>query len=172
MADSSTSRPAPVPSRPYAPGYGISTSAEGTLDWGWARTRLEAQRIYWVCTASADGRPHAAPVWGVWHDDVFYFSTGSLTRKYRNLAQNPRCVVGVDIGEESLTVEGVAERVGSTAQAERFPDVLRAYNSKYATDLVGMDEPLFAVTPQLVIAQIDREGLFATTATKWTWPGE
>jgi hypothetical protein len=32
-----------------------------------------------------------------------------------------------------------------------------------------MNEPLFAVAPSVVIAQIERDGEFTRTATRWTW---
>ena len=74
------------------PGYGISDSAEGILPWSWAAERLSQAHNYFVATARPDGRPHVMPVWGLWLDDAFYFSTGASSRKARNLAANPRCV--------------------------------------------------------------------------------
>ena len=48
------------------------------------------------------------PVWGVWLDDAFFFSTGRKSRKGQNLAANPACTVANDDGEEAVIVEGVA----------------------------------------------------------------
>src|SRR4051794_21455434 len=59
----------------FTPGYGISTDSAGLLDWGWAEERLTRSRNYWVCTMREDGRPHAAPVWGIWLDDAVLFSS-------------------------------------------------------------------------------------------------
>ena len=39
---------------------------------------LTAAPNYWISTTRLDSRPHARPVWGVWLDGAFYFSTGSL----------------------------------------------------------------------------------------------
>jgi hypothetical protein len=36
------------------------------------------------------------PVWGVWMEEAFYFSCGQASRKARNLALNPACVVGCE----------------------------------------------------------------------------
>src|SRR5712691_7751987 len=58
------------------------------LPWKWATERLTRARNYWIATTRPNGQPHSRPVWGVWLDDTFYFSTGSLAAQ--NLAANPR----------------------------------------------------------------------------------
>ena len=45
---------------------------------------IDAQ-LYWIITVRADGRPHAVPLVGVWHDGAFAFCTGSEEQKQRNL---------------------------------------------------------------------------------------
>ena len=42
---------------------------------------------------------------------IWYFNSGPRTRKSRNLAANPRCVVSVATQPFDLVVEGSAERV-------------------------------------------------------------
>ncbi|MCZ2096160.1 MAG: hypothetical protein LC121_07825 [Anaerolineae bacterium] len=49
-------------------GYGISTKPQGMLDWSWVDDQMTKSRSYWVCSTRPDGRPHAAPVWGVWYE--------------------------------------------------------------------------------------------------------
>jgi len=85
----------PRASRPYMPGYGIvgPTQGSGLLPWSWAEERLTASRNYWVASSWPDGRPHAMPVWGIWHDGALWFSSSRQSRKARNLAADPRCVV-------------------------------------------------------------------------------
>jgi len=158
----------PTRSRPWMPGYGISTDVDGLLDWSWARTRLESHRTYWVCTAGTGQAPHAAPVWGIWDEAVFVFSTGDSSRKHKNLVANPRCAVALDLGEESLVVNGSAAFLGRSGEPVLAP-VSARYQAKYGTDLAAMNEPLFAVEAFTVIAQIDRDGQFTRTATRWTW---
>jgi hypothetical protein len=58
----------PVAERPYMPDYGVDTASWTPLPWTWAVERLLANRNFWVVTVSAEGRPHALPVWGVWDD--------------------------------------------------------------------------------------------------------
>jgi hypothetical protein len=50
------------------------------LPWSFARERLERAHNFWLCTASPAGRPHAAPIWGAWVDDRFYFEGSPATR--------------------------------------------------------------------------------------------
>jgi nitroimidazol reductase NimA-like FMN-containing flavoprotein (pyridoxamine 5'-phosphate oxidase superfamily) len=105
----------PKASRPYMPGYGVPKSAKGMLPWKWAETRLARSHSYWLITTRPDGRPHAMPLWGVWVDSAFYFSTGRQTRKAQNLTSNPNCVVLNEDPEEAVIVEGTAGNYGFEA---------------------------------------------------------
>ena len=58
------------------------------------------------------------PVWGVWLDDTFYFSTGRKSRKGRNLAANAACTITNDDAEDAVIVEGSAEEVKDAAALE------------------------------------------------------
>src|ERR687893_2671286 len=51
----------------------------------------------WLSTSGPDGRPHTAGVGALWLDDRFYFTSGPGTRKSRNLAENPNCVIAVTL---------------------------------------------------------------------------
>ena len=102
------------------------------------------------------------PVWGVWVDDAFYFSTGRKSRKGRNLAANPACTVMNDDGEEAVIVEGSAEEVKNAAALER---VAAAYVKKYKMDPRSMGEPIFRVRPGKVFGFIEKS--FPKSATRW-----
>src|SRR5437764_15356807 len=97
----------PTSSRPYMPGYGIVAETDGMLPWSWAVQRLERAHDYWVATVWPDGRPHLMPVWGAWFDDCLWFSSDVGSRKARNLAAEPRCVVTTDNALEPVIVEGI-----------------------------------------------------------------
>ena len=122
----------PRASRPYMPGYGIvgPTQGGGLLPWSWAEERLTASRNYWVASSWPDGRPHAMPVWGVWHDGAFWFSSSRRSRKARNLAADSRCVVTTEHAAEPVVVEGTAELVTDPAALGRM---LALENAKYET---------------------------------------
>ena len=66
---------------------------------------------YWLATTKPDGRPHVAAVGALWVDGKIYFTSGTRTRKSRNLAANPSCVVSVSLTGIDLVFEGTAIRV-------------------------------------------------------------
>jgi pyridoxamine 5'-phosphate oxidase-like protein len=61
--------------------YGLAGRRSAMLPWTWARRRLVAAHNYWISTTRPDGRPHAMPVWGLWLDETFLFSTSRRSRK-------------------------------------------------------------------------------------------
>ena len=150
------------------PGYGIldADKGKGLLPWSWANERLAGARTYWVATTRKDARPHVMPVWGVWLDDAFCFSTGSQSRKVRNLADNPYCVISCEASEAQLIVEGVAEVMIGADLNRRFAD---AYGPKYEWDMEGFNEPVYAVRADVVFGFSASGGEFTATATRWTF---
>ena len=97
--------------------------------WAEARGRLEEAGAYWLATARPDGRPHVMPVLDVWVDGALCFSAGEASRKGKNLARDPRCVVTVGSGALDLVLEGEAVKVSDRVTLHR---VAEAYASKYA----------------------------------------
>ena len=94
-------------------------------------------------------------VWGLWQDDRLLFSTGSKSRKARNLAQNANCVLCTEHANEAVIVEGVAE-IADVAARRKF---LAKYQAKYdfdmgsmKDDILSLKEPVFAVRPRVVFA--------------------
>ncbi len=148
------------------PGYGISEDEEGLRPWSWAAERLTQCHNYWVATVRPDGRPHAMPVWGVWMEDRFYFSTARTSRKARNLAANPNCVVCTEDATEAVIVEGEAT---VSDDADVLRPVWQAYKAKYDWDVAG--ESMFVVRPSSVFAFIETADDFATAATRWRFEG-
>jgi len=155
-------RKEPRATRPFMPGYGISTGKKGILPWKWAEERLRRSRQYWMVTVRADGRPHVMPVWGLWHEDAFYFSTGNQSCKARNLAANPNCVVCNEDAEQAVIVEGAAS---VWRDAASFEDFAREYQKKYKLNIRGMKEPIYRVTPRVVFGLYEKK--FPVTATRW-----
>ena len=83
------------------------------IPWSRALAELEGGRggTYWLATTDPVGRPHVAGVGALWVDGKIYFVTGARTRKGRNLAANPHCVLSVSLAGLDLVVEGRAVRV-------------------------------------------------------------
>jgi Pyridoxamine 5'-phosphate oxidase len=78
----------------------------------------------WLTTINPDGSPHVTPVGFVQLDGVWYFTSGPATRKSRNVAADPRCVVSVGTHPFDLVIEGTASRVTDS-------DELRAVAAEY-----------------------------------------
>lgn len=144
------------------PGYGVPRDLKGTLPWKWAERRLEKAHTYWLSTTRPGGRPHTMPVWCVWLEARVFFSTGRKSRKARNLARNPRCVVSTVVGRGAVVVEGVARRMGDTPLTRR---VVELYNRKYNSP-IPPGEPIYAVEPQVAFGFTETDD-FLRTATRW-----
>src|SRR5205814_5468060 len=117
----SASKRAPRSSRPHMPGYGLPQGNKGLLPWSWAEQRLKKSHNYWITTVKPDGSPHTMVVWGMWQDGRFLFSTGSKSRKARNLAENPKCIVCTENAAEAVIVEGIAEIADVAARKKLLP---------------------------------------------------
>ncbi|HYZ76438.1 MAG TPA: pyridoxamine 5'-phosphate oxidase family protein [Gaiellaceae bacterium] len=157
----------PTPAAPRIPsGYGVPRDASGAglLPWSWAVERLEAARNYWLCTTRSTGRPHAAPVWGVWLDGAVWFSTSPSSQKGRNLARQRWVVIHLESGDEAVILEGQVEEVDDRDARVRFAD---AYEAKYDYRPDPDDEggAVYVLRPRL--AQTWRESDYTRSATRW-----
>src|SRR6266511_4118734 len=118
------------------------------LPWRWATTRLTAARSYWIATTRPDGRPHTRPVWGVWLDGRFYFSTGSLA----------------------------ARKVSAGALVGRVAEAC-SVKYQWDLDSSELDGALFAVRARVAVGWVsdpsglDRGSEFHGTATRWRFDG-
>ncbi len=83
-----------------------------------------------VCATRSDGRPHVAPVWGVWLDEAFYFETGQQSRKALNLKANPELVLHLDVqgDKEAIMLEETVQKITDPSTLARFAET---YNPKY-----------------------------------------
>ena len=106
-------------------GYGAPT-----IDWSRVADQLATtptgapetggpdRHTHWLTTTNPDGSAHVMPVGALHIDGALYFSSGPGTRKSRNLARDPRCVVSVATHPFDLVIEGAAERVTDRDQLE------------------------------------------------------
>lgn len=154
---------APTAERPHMPGYGVPGSSKGLLPWKWAEDRLRRSHNYFFCTSRPDGAPHVMPIWGVWVNGIFCFSTGRESRKARNLAANPRCVICNEISKEAVIVHGRAKEL---TDPERIKELGRSYARKYKPwKLDPKLGPIFVVRPTFVFGMYEKK--FAQAATRW-----
>ena len=152
----------PKSTRPHMPGYGIPKTAKGLLLWTWAEQRLKKSHNYWISTARPDGSPHTMIVWGLWLDGAFYFSTGNQSRKARNLASNPKCVISTEHAEQAVIVEGTAAPTTEPAILKRFATL---YQKKYKWDMSDFAEPVYVVWPRRAFGLYEKN--FIGSATRW-----
>ena len=159
----------PEASRPrFHESYGIWAADQGAglLDWEWATARLERGHNYWIASASETGRPHAAPIWGLWLDGVFYFSTARASRKGRNLALNPQALVHLESGDEVVILEGRVEEVRDRGELDRLA---AAYGEKYTLEITFEDpgSVVYALRPERGFAW--RESDYPESATRFSF---
>ena len=76
----------------------------------------------WLTTINPDGSPHPTPVGFVQLDGVWYFTSGPGTRKSRNIAADPRCVVSVATHPFDLVIEGSAARITDADELRSVAD--------------------------------------------------
>ncbi len=105
------------------------------IAWTRVRERLEqaltqapgtggpARHTFWLATVGPDARPHVMPLGVLWVDGAFYFNSGAGTRKAKNLARNPHCVLTVATNEFDLVVEGDAVKITDEQKLKRIADV-------------------------------------------------
>jgi uncharacterized pyridoxamine 5'-phosphate oxidase family protein len=146
------------------------------IPWSRALEQLDAGAggTFWLSTTRPDGRPHVAAVGALWVDGKIYVVSGPGTRKSRNLAQNPRCVVSVSLKGLDLVIEGTATRVIDDATlkqlAERYaaqgwPATVkdRAFTHEYSAPSAGPPPwYLYAVTPTKAFGVASAEPFGAT----------
>jgi hypothetical protein len=151
------------------PGYGIARATEGRglLPWSWAEERLTMSHDYWVATVAPAGRSHLMPVWGVWLDDAWWFSSSLRSRKARNIAVTGRCTASTDNAFQPVVLERPVDQATDQPRIERF---LAATNAKYHTDyeLDFLDPAVnatFRVVPDWVFTLDEAD--FAGSPTRW-----
>lgn len=138
--------------KPFMPGYDMMfKKGRRTPSWNWIATRFAKSHNYWIATTRPDGRPHVMPIWGVWLNNIFYFSTGPRSRKGRNLAHNPNCVICTEGAAEAIIMEGTAKRLPGS----QIPGAIKAYEKKYKWKINDKDGPFYKVKPRVVFGFVE-----------------
>ncbi len=159
----------PLAQRPDMQEYGISSELEGLLPWSFASQQLAAARNYWISTTRPDGRPHAAPVWGVWLDETLYFGTAPRSVKARNLAANPALVVHLESGDDVVILEGTAQWL-TFFDPEQWELIAQQYAAKYdgfRPDPPSPEGPFVSFRPRVAFGWQEKD--FVRSATRWTF---
>lgn len=122
-----------MPEREPSEAKNLDRYGHDPLPWQRARDLLTAKpdpehpgadSSTFLSTTRPDGKAHTAPVGALWHDGDMYFTSGSGTRKSRNLAKNPQGTLSVRLKGIDVVLEGEASRVTD-------PETLEALASNY-----------------------------------------
>src|ERR1700730_14059847 len=128
-----------------------------------------------ACRRSS-GHPPLAGVGAVWVDGRFYFVSGAPTRKSRNLANNPNCVISVALSGLDLVVEGSARvvtddptlrRLAKHYAAQGWPASVRdgAFTAEYSAPSAG--PPPWNLYVMTATAAFGVAGAEPCGATRW-----
>jgi hypothetical protein len=159
--------PEPRAELPYMPGYDEMIEASGgkTLPWSWAEERLTVCRNLWLTTIRPEGGPHMMPVWGVWIDGAFAFSTGAGSRKAKNFRGNPKVAIATDDGAEAVVIEGDVAVMPSWSHAP----FIAAYKEKYDWALDDSWAPFYVVKPRIAFGIREYGDKDVGGVTRWTF---
>ena len=152
--------------RPDPKSYFSDPEKGGFMSWETLIWRFAAEKSYWVVT-SGDDQPHAMPVWGIWHDCAFKFSTSPASRKAKNLKANPSAIVHLADPEAVLSLHCDAIELTDQSDCQAFCD---DYNPKYKWNFKPADVlgGLFALIPHTAFAWAGGdEGVFNDTGTRF-----
>ena len=144
--------------------YGLSGRRDAMLSWTWARRRLLRAHNYWLATTRPDGRPHAMPIWGVWLDEAFLFSTARRSRKGRNLRRRAHAVVHLESGDQTVILEGRVREVRDPTVLERYAGAYLA-KYRYRPETGERDNVTYALVARVGFAWRERD--FPQSATRW-----
>jgi general stress protein 26 len=154
------------------------------IPWSRALEALESadsrNQTHFLATTRPDGRPHVAAVGALWDGGTFYFVSGAGTRKSRNLAENPNCVISVSLTGIDLVVEGMAtivrdeptlQRLAERYGAQGWPATVKdgAFTHEYSAPSAG--PPPWDL---YVLAPVTAFGVLTTEpggATRWRFGG-
>lgn len=106
---------------------------------------LTAERTCRVATVSADGAPHASPLWFAWDGTSLWLYSITRSKRWADLRRDPRVAVVVDAGHaydelRGVELSGSVEFVGEVPRTgEPLPELV-AVERLFARKNFGLDE--------------------------------
>jgi PPOX class probable F420-dependent enzyme len=121
---------------------------------------VSRERVGRVATTGAAGVPHLVPVCHVVADGKVYFASGEDGRKVRNVAENPRAALTVDLYSDhwgslkGVMVQGRARLIARGPRFRRIRDLLYRKYPQYAREaaISPSDSVVVELTPTRVFA--------------------
>jgi PPOX class probable F420-dependent enzyme len=113
------------------------------------RRMLQNDLIAWFTTVDSGGRPHAVPVWFMWHGGALVVFSEPQTVKVSHVRAGSSVLVhlqaGGEYGDDVVILSGRAE-ISARSAGEVLDDFRDAYVAKYAGAIDDYGMPLEAVT--------------------------
>ncbi|UFQ14385.1 MULTISPECIES: pyridoxamine 5'-phosphate oxidase family protein [Streptomyces] len=105
---------------------------------------LATERTCRVATVSADGAPHASPLWFVWDGTSLWMYSITRSKRWADLRRDQRIAVVVDAGEEygelrGAELSGTVEFVGEAPRTGEPCPELETPERLFARKLFGLD---------------------------------
>ena len=127
--------------------------------------RLEADTLGWFVTTRRDGRPHAVPVWFLWHDGQVLILSEPDTVKAKNIRHSPQALLHL---HADATGNGVVVLNGTASISERtatewLPAIRDAYATKYDEGMKSFGMGLDAIAERFCLVIV----LTPTSLTAW-----
>jgi nitroimidazol reductase NimA-like FMN-containing flavoprotein (pyridoxamine 5'-phosphate oxidase superfamily) len=154
----------------------VDTGHGNTIPWSKALRQLSESDTYWLATVRPDNRPHLMPVLAVWLDNAMFFCANASSRKAKNIASVPYCVISTEHHKLHLVVEGKAERVQDNEVLLR---VAGGFAAKYGWEVSVRDGAFYAEgaptagPPPYTVYQVNPSTIFGfgtddtLNATRW-----
>jgi hypothetical protein len=151
------------------------------LEWDRVREVLETQHpqapgtggpdrhTCWLTTINPDGSPHVTAVGVIFENGNMYFSSGPNTRKSRNIADDPRCVVSVATHPFDIVVEGAATRVTDSTELRSVADAFNrgGWPAEVAGDALTAEYSApSAGPPPWYLYRVDQTTVFALATSE------
>ncbi len=117
--------------------------------------RLHGNLMAWLTTVRPDGQPVSVPVWFLLReDDTFLIYSKPNQLKLRNLRQNPRVALALDVtdlGRDIIRVEGTAQQADHILPADQNQQYVAKYTERIGAIFVTADKFAALYSTPLVI---------------------
>lgn len=163
----------PYSIKPSLPDYTDRIPKDGfkTLTMDEISKKIHQSRNYWISTC-VNNKPHSFPIWGIWYENQFSFSTGPNAKKGKNLVKNNLCTITTENASQPVIIEGIAFREKISSNLSKIIEIYyKKYNWKFHVtnemiyDDNGTGGPVFTIKPTTIYAWNE----FPTTFSKWVF---
>ena len=104
-----------------------------STEWGQhAEQRLRSDKVAWLTTVGANGRPYTVPVWFLWEGKSVLLFSQPNKQKIRNLRNNALVTLALDDtkgGDDVVIVEGTAELLEDPKASVMLPEYVEKYSA-------------------------------------------